>query len=93
MPAADDDTEHQPPWADSEVQPLPESFDDLHAPERMPYVCSACGQEHEAELTGFLPLGDGQVQLNYRAVPCTNEPVVIRLASIEGGPVVGSADD
>ena len=92
MPAADDDTEHQPPWADSEVQPLPETFDDLHAPERMPYVCGSCGVEHDAELVGFIPLGDGQVQLNYRAVPCTNTPVSVRLADVPAPAVVVGND-
>lgn len=73
---------------DKELQPLPE-FDNVVVPETQPYICAECGQQHQAELVGQVPLGDMKIQLQYRAVPCPNKELHV----VDGGPVVREDKD
>lgn len=75
-------------YGDSEMQPLP-SFDNVVVPDKHLYTCAECGQQHEAELVGQAPIGNMQIMLQYRAVPCPTPT----LGVVDGGPVVREAHD
>jgi hypothetical protein len=78
------------PETDDVFQPLPD-FDNVVVPETQPYRCTQCRQIHQAKLVGMRPLGNMQLQLQYRADICPNTPIDIKV--VEGGPVVREAHD